>query len=56
MPARSGVNEGIRYVTWNQGDTAYSLELECYEAHADPRCAEPGLALDLADELVEIQQ
>ena len=56
VPARSGINEGIRFVTWNQGDTAYSLELECFEVHADPRCAEPGLALDLADELVEIQQ
>ncbi|MFK8002026.1 MAG: hypothetical protein AB8H86_20690 [Polyangiales bacterium] len=53
IPARTTVNEGIRSVTWGEVGAEYSLEVECHEDPlVDSRCATPGFALDLAEELV----
>jgi hypothetical protein len=53
VPARTTVNEGIRSVTWGEVGAQYSLEVECHEDPLrDSRCATPGFALDLAEELV----
>lgn len=53
VPARTTVNEGIRSVTWGVVGAQYSLEVECHEDPlVDSRCASPGFALDLAEELV----
>jgi hypothetical protein len=53
VPARTTVNEGIRSVTWGEVGAQYSLEVECHEDPlSDSRCATPGFALDLAEELV----
>lgn len=53
-PARTTSNEGIRAVTWEDDGVAYSLEVECFDVLRDARCAHPGFALDLADELVAL--
>lgn len=53
VPARTTVNEGIRSVTWGEIGAQYSLEVECHEDPLrDSRCAMPGFALNLAEELV----
>lgn len=56
VPARTGVNEGIRYVTFTEDGVAYALEVECWDVRSDPRCTAPYWALDLADELVEVRR
>ena len=55
VPARTGLNEGIRFVTWGERGAFYSLEVECHSMPLeDVRCASEGFALDLADELVAV--
>lgn len=55
-PAYTGVNEGIRSLTWEAAEVAYVVEVECWDVLDDPRCTEPDFVQQVADELVELER
>lgn len=54
VPAHTGVNEGIRSITWEDAEVAYVVEVECWNVFEDPRCTEPDFARQIAEDLVEL--
>lgn len=54
VPAYTGVEEGIRSITWENADVAYVVEVECWNVFEDPRCTEPDFVRKVAEDLVEL--
>ncbi len=53
--AYSGMNEGIRHVTWEEDGTFYTVEVECrHEPLSDRRCIRQSFAVDIAERMVEV--
>ena len=48
-----GVNEGIRTASWVEGNTAYSVDVECTSPTAD-RCQDDTYLLELVSRLISI--
>ena len=46
------INEGIRALSWNEGDVAYVLDVECSQPEQDVRCTEGAFLTALAARLV----
>jgi hypothetical protein len=52
FPATTGTNEGIRFVTWIDGEIAWTLDVHCWDHQHDVRCTEAAFAIDIANALV----
>ncbi|HJL16417.1 MAG TPA: cell wall-binding repeat-containing protein [Sandaracinaceae bacterium LLY-WYZ-13_1] len=53
-PARTSTNDGIRALSWVEDGVAIALEVECFDARTDPRCAERAFVVDLARRLTTV--
>lgn len=52
QPAYQTVNEAIRSLAWNEGESAYALEVECAAPETDTRCTESEFIATLAESLI----
>jgi hypothetical protein len=52
LPATTATNEGIRFVSWIDGNIAWTLDVMCFDHEHDVRCTESGFAIELANSLV----
>ena len=50
--AFASTNDGIRVLSWAEGDNGYSLDVECIEA-TDERCMGTDYIVGVANRLVE---
>jgi len=55
LPATLAENEGIRSIAWEEGDLAYSLDVECARPLEDEACTGVAYVRGLAETLVRIE-